>query len=396
MRSACFLLWVFCAPTVLAWTSGGDSEPSTIYDGPSLMWPSAPTGDGGVYFNVAAVVGAGGTGFVVNPNVAALETRNEPVGAETFVATLGVWADCNGDGYVGNLEGAAREYASELLFRTDICPPSSGSESSWNGEHNYNGWVTELIPIGNAETTPVDLRLYLDASAAVWGDYGRPAPREETCGGGAGDSLLRILDCMAESSEATLGGSGLDVIVSGIPRIEPDGAKRSADWNFHFLTGNRGGFPSSAIRRGRSGADDHLGLLEQGSRWMADAVAAKATPRTVRGSLDEPIDEGRWVTFYARVGHQIDDRGLQLPGGSGTYGAEACGAAEDGIRAGWQCDASLWNRDATGMPSPTSGRTLARPGMTYRLRDVDCHDGGTSMDIGIGAPFYGERPCAAG
>lgn len=399
MRVRIVVALLLCTPTALAWASQGESEPSTRYDVPSLMWSTAPTSSRQVYFNAVSLVGAGGTGPGVNPNVATLGSRNEPVGAETHIALLGVWVDCNGDGYIGLADGAMQEYPSDVLSLAGpnaACPPSSGGANSWDGSHNYNGWVTELVPIGNREARASDLRLIQDPEAAVWGDFGRPSPVQESCGGGPGDSLLRVIDCAAESSHETLAEEHLDVLVSGLPRIEPPSPKHSADWNFHFLTGSRGGFPSSVVYPGRTGGDDHLGLLGQDSRWMADSFAVKPTPRTVRGSLDTPMDEGRWLTFFAHVGSAARDRGLILPGGTGVYGAEACGGGESGTRNGWECDAAKWNVDSAGAPLPTQDRTLARPGLPFELRDVDCHDGGNGLGIGTGVPFYGERPCSAG
>ena len=171
-------------PAVSAnWSSAGSYEPSTNYDTASYMFQDAPQTPGKrVYFNAFATTSTPAGGVRVNPNVAALQSRIEPPGAEFMAATLGVWTDCNKDGYVGMAEGALREYDAALLNDATVCPPSTGPRDAWDGNHNYNGVVTELIPIMRAENEN-DLRRYVDPTAAVWGDFHRPdeKPFTPTC-----------------------------------------------------------------------------------------------------------------------------------------------------------------------------------------------------------------------
>lgn len=167
------------APAAAAtWTSYGDVEPDTVYDVPTLMWTTPPgTDNGRVYFNVFAQYGenVGTNGGAVNPNVGVLDSRLDPPGARTFEAIFGMWTDCNGDGYIGMLETAVREYDARLLLGDDqLCPLTPLSQTNlptrWNGANNYNNWVTELIPIAGHHTS--DLRVIKDPGAMVWGDPG--------------------------------------------------------------------------------------------------------------------------------------------------------------------------------------------------------------------------------
>lgn len=170
------------APAAAAtWSSYGAYEPDTPWDVRSLMWHDAPgTVTNRVYFNAfVQYVDGGPNGGVINPNVGMLKTRFDPVGERAFEAVLGVWTDCNQDGYIGMAESAVREYKSEVLeatFGSSICPPSAGHAigAAWDGSNNYNGWVSELIPIGNKETKKADKRVWKDDEAMVWGDPGQP------------------------------------------------------------------------------------------------------------------------------------------------------------------------------------------------------------------------------
>lgn len=160
------------------WYSHGSYEPDTAMDAESgFGWddPPAPGVRNRIYFNAFTTQ----TGVWQNPNVGAAQTRMETVGSEYQEAILGVWVDCDQDGYVGKAETLVREYPAVLLLDTSVCPPTNGPSGTWNGQHNYNGWVTELIPIAR-EFTPsfrtnvADARVYRDISARVWGDAGAP------------------------------------------------------------------------------------------------------------------------------------------------------------------------------------------------------------------------------
>ena len=168
-------------PAAAEWSMFGSFEPSTPYDDRTWMHADPPlAGEQKVYFNAisgshyppASTLGKP----YVNPNLGLLQSQIEPFGLEYHVAFLGVWTDCNGDGYVGAAEGALREYASSLLLDDSICPASEGPAETWNGANNYNGWVSEFIPIVRG-TSVADARVHRDASVRIWGDFHRPDER---------------------------------------------------------------------------------------------------------------------------------------------------------------------------------------------------------------------------
>ena len=172
MRHTLLILAVaaLLVPTAAStWRAGGTHEPDTSYDTPTWMWQEAPPpGSKRIYFNVMTLTGTA-NGFT--PNVALLETQNEPPTVERHFGLLGVWADCNGDGYIGYGEHAIREYPASLLVSESVCPATSGPANTWvSGAHNYNGWVSEFLHIGRTGSQ----RMYPDPQAMVWGDYHRP------------------------------------------------------------------------------------------------------------------------------------------------------------------------------------------------------------------------------
>ncbi|HUR68218.1 MAG TPA: hypothetical protein VM370_03160, partial [Candidatus Thermoplasmatota archaeon] len=175
------LAGLLAVPTGAAfnWAILGTHEPDNTDDTSEFMWQDAPgSAQKRVYF--AVVTTTGGESL----NVAALGTNQEAPTEEFSYAFLGRWVDCNGDGYVGNAETAMWEYDSALLLDTSVCPPTTGNIQKWNGQPNYNGLVSEFIPIGGGNVgTDHDTRVYRDGDAAVWGDFGR-ATDPSTAGGG--------------------------------------------------------------------------------------------------------------------------------------------------------------------------------------------------------------------
>lgn len=190
------------------WLSYGTYEPDTVLDTPDYMWQDAPGSiTNRVYFNAYTTWGdPGNNGAFINPNVGAARTNIDLAGPIYWEAVFGVWTDCNGDGYVGMAETAVREYSASVLLDDTLCPGSSGRITAWPaGANNYNGWVTELIPIANAVASNGDTRVYRDPEALVWADTGKPdasvGPPGTQCQGRArGDAqstggLLWNLDC---------------------------------------------------------------------------------------------------------------------------------------------------------------------------------------------------------
>ena len=188
-------------PVAAAWAGKGQVEPDTTLDRQGgQMWPDADVTPGArgsrVYFNAFTVQngGYGAHGLTTNPNLATLETQRQGWPGQV-AAMLGVWKDCNRDGYVGWGDNGLFEYRVELL-RGDasVCPavdpgpvPSGAASHDYVTTHNDGQWVHELIPLGPdvrpahlPDVNPYDLN---DNDARVWADWGRPgdAPPATRC-----------------------------------------------------------------------------------------------------------------------------------------------------------------------------------------------------------------------
>lgn len=232
------VLALMLAPAAAAsWKSAGQQEPDTPYDvARGRMFTTTDSASDGVrrvYFNAYPAFYV--TSF--DPNVAALGTRLHVMPTVHYQALLGVWKDCNLDGYVGMAEGALREYRATLLPETTPCP----ARAPGPGVHNDGQWVAEMLMIGGPdpceyvndaqykETECADARqgpgvdrtfspnphvLYANGTL-VWGDAGEPGyvlptgaspcpitplPRGTTSGTG---HLLAYLDCEARVATGT-------------------------------------------------------------------------------------------------------------------------------------------------------------------------------------------------
>ncbi|HEX2021450.1 MAG TPA: hypothetical protein VHH36_01960, partial [Candidatus Thermoplasmatota archaeon] len=197
---------LLAAPAAASWGVGGAREPDTAHDLASGMPGSADQGPEGrvVYFNLVAMQGgsAGPSGWPLggaNPN-ALPGMRVAPALAMRPIAYLGVWKDCDRDGYVGHGASALLEYRSELLPDRNTCPEG--------GEFNADGWVFEfrwLVPDPGRFATSA--RAIVDPGAAVWADHGPPGakarvacpmtPAPEGTFASTG-GLLRYADCHDE------------------------------------------------------------------------------------------------------------------------------------------------------------------------------------------------------
>lgn len=122
------------------WSGAGNAEPDTREDREEgRMWPDPDTlGQRKVYFSGYAAVPP--TSF--HPNVGALGTRIPVAPVSHHQALLGVWLDCDRDGYMGRAEGALREYRAALLPADHVCPI---------GPHNDGLWVAELLMLGGPD-----------------------------------------------------------------------------------------------------------------------------------------------------------------------------------------------------------------------------------------------------
>ena len=175
------------------WAGKGGFEPSTGFDDDGYMFLNPDNvNDGGrrVYFSGFAGAATLVAVTSVNPNFGnpALETSVIMPVEFNAQALLGVWKDCNNDGYIGFGDNALFEYRSVLLTLPGapgetICPkqPLPNPMPFHQGVmiHNDGDWVREFIPIGPesiktslaGDSNPYNIP---DNGARVWADWGVP------------------------------------------------------------------------------------------------------------------------------------------------------------------------------------------------------------------------------
>lgn len=205
-----------------AWRGAGGLEPDTIFDErDGLMFPDPDASEGTparqVYFQAFATLPE----TSLNPNAGLTGTRVLAAPALHHRALLGVWKDCNADGYVGTVETALQDYSAFLLLSDAVCPATS-----YAGEpiHNDGRWVNEFLTIGMVDPCEFALdpiraaecpgisafalneRVIYANDTFVWADAGAPGsipqtecvlaplPSGTTTGTGA---LLGWVDCQS-------------------------------------------------------------------------------------------------------------------------------------------------------------------------------------------------------
>jgi hypothetical protein len=157
------------------WMGRGFYEPDTEFDRTSgFMWTTPDTSAAGadhVYFSAFAAY------YVATPNhnSATLGSNIAPYPTNIH-AVLGLWKDCNQDGYIGHVEGALSEYRAELLLDDSVCGVDSSLPT-----HNDGEWVREFLAIGpdfqgQGESSANNSNPYNipDEGALIWGDWGIP------------------------------------------------------------------------------------------------------------------------------------------------------------------------------------------------------------------------------
>ena len=202
------LVVLLSAPLVAAYGFRGDVEPSTKRDGTDgYMWTTPNTAPANkVYFNGFSGTYVGYTAGIttsVNPNVAALGSAHQNYPYRAW-ALLGIWRDCNNDGYVGYGDQALLEYRVELLRAPvgpgeGICPAEQLPQTvprNWLPVHNDGTLVREFLPIGwdvyQGSTGCPRTMLYTcsdrnvfnvnDSESRVWADWDEPgAPPGTQC-----------------------------------------------------------------------------------------------------------------------------------------------------------------------------------------------------------------------
>jgi hypothetical protein len=217
------IVLVLAQPLAGAWGVAGTSEPDTTYDAQSgRMWNAPDTtpdtlGVRQVYFDAFPMEYP----LAVNPNSGTLGSRLALAPNVHYGAVLGVWKDCNADGFIGEADNGLLVYRHELLQRHDICPVSQRAQAFDDGS-----WVRELLAIGRPDPcvwsqscspassfTPDPWVLYSNRTV-VWGDLGLPgqAPPAGDCptfrfptGTTSGTGyLLAYADCFDEGGLLTL------------------------------------------------------------------------------------------------------------------------------------------------------------------------------------------------
>ena len=196
-----FALLMAVPASMATWGGRGFYEPDTQYDvDQPWMYADPPTGTGAqVYFSTYS----GQYVATANANSALLKTNvmSYPTNIHAF---LGVWRDCNGDGYIGTIDTLALEYRAELLLDSSVCPIDRTDPHSPNffPTHNDGSWVREFLWIGpdhrlfqttetgcywtpdafsctrreNA-TNPYNI---VDEGALIWADWGLPTDGAST------------------------------------------------------------------------------------------------------------------------------------------------------------------------------------------------------------------------
>ena len=184
---------------VAAWSGKGGFEPSTGLDLDGFMFTTPDQANDGVrrvYFSGFAGAATNVAVTSVNPNLGAAQTSIIQPANFNAQALLGVWKDCNKDGYIGFGDNALFEYRVELLRAPigpgeSVCPPVPLADANpatpafdfpqHTGilQHNDGEWVREFIPIGPETTAPHlpnDQNPFNipDSGARVWADWGEP------------------------------------------------------------------------------------------------------------------------------------------------------------------------------------------------------------------------------
>lgn len=268
-------------PAATAWSGPGGNEPDTRYDretGRMFTDANLDASRARVYFHAWQAV----EGTSLSPN-AALTHMAILHPRVHHRAMLGVWTDCDRDGYIGNAGSALVDYPAELADPT-VCPPGS--------RHSDGDWVTELVAIGmvdpcefeDAATRQRDCPnpgnvaeptvpgyaenevVRYSTSTYVWGDVGAPgdppppalcvlspAPYGTTSGTGP---LIAWADCQEGGRLAPL-----------LHEADPDGARNAS-------------FPVTLF----GAPDGRVGLLQQGS----DAPAATTFDCDARTPIRDP------------------------------------------------------------------------------------------------------------
>lgn len=371
------------------WAVHGTLEPDTSYDRDSgFMWLERDVRTDGarprVYFN--AVGNFYSTG--VNPNTDLTGSRVHPFPFQNVGAYLGVWKDCNDDGYIGMAAGSLTEYRAELLSSPDICPSLPFNDGEWVYEFL---WVTSAFrPTERASPT---LRSILDREALVWGDRGLPgavALPFEACDVFYANGLTPVATMPYHGSTSSTGGALRyadcwaghnvartvnDVDFTGQLRFEdPERPDRSSSmlnqplpvsvFGVHDDTGDRDGV-----------YDRHPDAQERSAFTVWDCSAPRGTadvrdptgPSGRRGELSvvdarERVPESQRAAYdaaVARLPATARPRPIALADGTGSYTSVPAVAASADPQGNVYTGANATER-GVGVTNDAAGTTLHR------------------------------------
>jgi len=189
------------------WSGFGSYEPDTPQDeSQGWMWQDASTSGDRIYFNGFSNIYRSG----VNPNSGVTESRIEPAPIASFYAELGLWRDCNDDGYIGQVDSGEAWYRVETELNAAAVAANCPAGSKYNPD---GAWILEFIAIGDLtdnydanddnDGATIYSHYINDSESRVWGDLGLPTSTSRSCPvnprpiGTTSNTgvLLRYLDC---------------------------------------------------------------------------------------------------------------------------------------------------------------------------------------------------------
>lgn len=314
-----------------AWGAKGDNEPSTKLDKDGgFMFDTANTAAvNKVYFNgwlaqqpcwnacLGTPVGVEMTGSV-NPNVASLGSAFMGAPSRAY-AMLGIWRDCNGDGYVGFGDQGLYEYPAQLLTLKNAgnCPVTAYPAiipRNFLPPHNDGKLVREFLPIGYdsmpgstpCSTTDIGGRGLLvtmtcqdfnpfdvnDSGAYVWQDFGNPGDQAgnicyvsphpqgtyQSVGG-----LQRYADCFAQNR--------IYDNISATPAKSTYDANKGYDCEHSSILG---AYHSGCNPWGTSGQEAYVSAFDCSSK----AFRGKDADPVAGGPTNEKAGDGRVLSVW--------------------------------------------------------------------------------------------------
>lgn len=356
------------------WYVHGSYEPDTISDKDNgFMWETPDTDPNPntrkIYFNAVPNLYFSG----VNPNVGTpgAGTRVWTTPVQTYGAYLGVWKDCNADGFIGLADGALLDYSSALLSGS-ICPAG--------GEFNHDGWVSEFIWIGPGDvavsnTKQAPSRLINDTAALVWGDWGLPfgaAPRGSCAVNpqpsgtyGSTGGVIYYVDCIANYRVT-------ETVNSADPNcdlqlcLDPDSPQDDASllnqrFPVHPFYDPYGDDPATP-------EDERTGLIEEGNQHENTVVPG-----------DEPHEEDPAFQVWdcsepeGTVGRDATGGVVGLPAVNGQPVSNPRGSYQDAL-----------NDTESGVSSDVAGREGCTGGETLLSGETSLEDNYGSSGVGRG------------